>query len=131
MLFCWMGTLSLSEIFENLKDAKGFLYHLWFISGSVLLKSTGALCSSSQSKSCPSVTVLCRSILLQVSSVFSITPWCKKKKKSTNYGTEVQRLLTLEDSCALALQTFQLWSLKQRKQVTVPFLHWVFAYVCL
>lgn len=50
MLLCWS---ILPRNLGNLWTARRFPFDLWFISGSVLLKSTGALCSSSHSEGPP------------------------------------------------------------------------------
>lgn len=55
MLLCWS---ILSRNLGNLWTARGSPFDLWFISGSVLLKSTGALCSFSHSEGHPSRTSL-------------------------------------------------------------------------
>lgn len=103
MLLCWS---ILPRNLGNLWTARRFPFDLWFISGSVLLKSTGALCSFSHSEghpSCISKYYFAQEHLPDPIVISSIILY-----KATNYVTEHQAVLvTIECLCLLGYLNLQ------------------------
>lgn len=103
LLLCWS---ILPRNLGNLWTVRRFPFDLWFISGSVLLKSTGALCSLSHSKGHPSCISKYYFAQEHLPGLIAISPVILYK--ATNYVTEHQTLLvTTECLCRLGYLNLQ------------------------